>query len=192
MSVDFLELLNRFSIQDDVETEHAFYRTRVPSVAPEAYLNVIFKAALQEVRQEIATILLLPPSLVSFYSQWNGAHLFINCLHIYGCVPQGQLLNRTARFSLPPFSIETANNGLARKLEAQNLVCLGSYGYDRSLVCVDRRSLETVCFKGNDFTVKRRVWEGVEQWVVSEIQRIGAFFDYAGNCLVDERQLLPE
>jgi hypothetical protein len=191
MNIDFLELLNKFNPVDDVETEQAIYKTRVPSVAPEAYLNVIFKSASAEVRHEAERRLLFPAPLVNFYSQWNGTHLFINGVHIYGCVPRSQLLNRTARFSLPPFNIETVNREFATRLESQNLICIGSYGWDRSLVCVDRQSLQTVCFKGKDFSVKRSTWPGLEQWISSEVQRIATFFDDSGNCLVDQQRLLP-
>ncbi len=191
MNLELMELLNKFRAVDDVETPHAFYKTRLPSIAPEAYLNVIFKPASPEVRQEFARTLGFPPRLVSFYSQWNGAHLFMNGVHIYGCVRHGQLLTRTASFSLPPFNIEPVNRGLARKVEAQDLVCFGSYGFDTSLVCVDRRSLEVICFKGKDLNVKRQTWPGLEQWIVSELQRLAMYFDDLGNCLVDRSQLLP-
>jgi hypothetical protein len=191
MNIDFLELLNKFNPIDDVETEQAIYKTRVPSVAPEAYLTVIFKPAPAAVRHEAERRLCFPAPLVNFYSQWNGAHLFINGIHIYGCVPQGQLLNRRVSLSLPPFNIETVNREFAKVLDGRNLVCIGSYGYDTSLVCMDRHSLEIDCFKGKDITVKRRVWTGLEQWITSEVHRIATFFDDFGNCLVDQQRLLP-
>jgi hypothetical protein len=192
MYIDLLNLLKKFDDADDVETDTAIYRTRVPSVGPEAYLNVIFKPSAAEVREGVASNLHFPPPLVTFYSEWNGARLFVNGINIYGCVPQGQLLRRTESFALSPFNIEAVNREFANSLYAQNLVCIGSYGWDRSLVCVDRRSFEVVCFRGEDLGMRRKIWRSLERWIVSELARIEVYFDASGDCLVEPDRLVPE
>jgi hypothetical protein len=84
------------------------------------------------------------------------------------------------------------NREFAKPLDTQNLVCIGSYGWDRSLVCVDRLSFEVVCFKGEDFSMRRKIWRSLEHWIVSELARIEVYFDASGNCLVEPGQLVPD
>jgi hypothetical protein len=68
VSGDLLSLIARFEAIDNVEVDLGFYRTRVPSVGANAYLNVIFKPADAAVRKELEADLLLPSDLVDFYS----------------------------------------------------------------------------------------------------------------------------
>src|SRR5262249_12662391 len=43
MTLDFLKMVSRFRQVDDLESNTAFFRTRVPWIAPKAYLNMVFK-----------------------------------------------------------------------------------------------------------------------------------------------------
>lgn len=80
----------------------------------------------------------------------------------------------------------------ARAITGTDLLCIGSYGYDRSIVCIDRTTLEVSCFVGKDFTRTPKAWQSLDDWLVSEIQRVCRLHDELGNCLVDKKQFLPE
>ncbi len=192
MSVDLLSLLARFEAIDDVEVDLGFYRTRVPSVGASAYLNVIFKPADAAVRKELEADLLLPSDLVDFYSHWNGARLFFDRLSVYGCLPNPHPpLNRHDPFAFLPFDLRGVNAELREDLAGSNLLCIGSYGYDCSRVCVRRDTREVVCGTGDDVGRLRASWTGFSEWLSSEIPRVAACFDHRGRLLVPAESTLP-
>jgi hypothetical protein len=94
-------------------------------------------------------------------------------------------------FSIPPLSIAEANAEYRRDLQPRNLVVVGSYGYDRSLVCLHRSRETVTCHYGEDFTRVRQSWVSFEQWLKDEVTRLGLLFDENGKCLVSEQMLLP-
>jgi len=93
MSIDLLSLISRFRPFDDRENANASFRTRVPWVAPEAYLNIIYKPAPPKLLSEIAGKLSFPLSVIDFLRQHNGAMLFSGSLSLFGVVEPGRLLN---------------------------------------------------------------------------------------------------
>jgi hypothetical protein len=191
MTVDLISLVSKFSNNHDVETESAFFRTKVPQVAPEAYLHTIYKPAPESLVTEVSRQLKFPTAVLDFYHHWNGANLFVNVLAVFGCVPSGALLNRTERFKLPPFDLLEVNRELAGKLSGTKLIALAAYGFDGSLVCVDPTGGEIVCFVGENISSERIRWKSIDEWLETEIGRIAFLFDERGNRLVGKEQLLP-
>ncbi len=191
MSVNLFQLLDKFRSFHDVETAEAFFKTKAPAIAPEAYLNIIFKAPSSGLVSEISEELKLPTPIKDFYKYYNGARLFVNGLAIYGCVPKGTPLNRSDRFKILPFDIREVNEELGKKLDATDFLCIGSYGYDQSLVCIERTTGEITCFVGENISKERMHWQSFNEWLSIEVQRISFLFDPNGNCLVDEINLLP-
>jgi hypothetical protein len=187
-AVDLIEHLSKFEDVDDIETMHAFFKTKI---SPDVYLNTIFKPASREVVRQVAEDLALPDSVIQFYQGCNGAHLFLHALSIYGCLPVHYLLDRKRPLTLPPFNIRDANHEMLPRLGNRNVVCVAWYQYDGSSVCVDRRSQEVVCFLGKEAEEERCRWKTLEQWLASEILRLSLMFDKKGKCLVDEKDLLP-
>ena len=188
---DLMPLLTRFNDVDNFQNETAFFLTRTPTIARQAYLNVLFKPARVELRAEISRKLALTADLQAFYGLYNGACLFGSGLNIYGFRDVGQLLKRSDPFSLPPFDIVKANYDLHESLRLRGLVCFAAYSYDRSFVCSDRESARVHCFVGDRSTETRQTWPTLENWLGSEIARISALFDVQGTPLVPEEQLLP-
>ena len=181
----------RYRNIEDLETSHAFFKTKVPAVASEAYLSIIFKPASPSLVAEVSKRLKLPMSVSDFYRQFNGAHLFVNALSILGCVPKGTPLDRSDRFSLPPFDIIEVNNELRTRLAGTNLVCLASYGFDQSLVCIERSTAEMICFVGENTSKERVRWPSFDEWLSTEVKRISFLFDEDANRLVEKEKLLP-
>lgn len=192
MTIDLLKLISRFDAVADRETEHAYFRTRVASVAPYAYLNIIYKPCPQEVLAAVHSELHLPQSLVDFYKLWNGSRMFLGALSLRGCLRQGQLLNRSDPFGLLPFDLREQNRGLASRLETNGLLRIGTYTLDGSIVCISRDTGRVECYVGAELERVRQSWGSLQEWLMSEISRISLLFDPKGNRLAtDERFLLP-
>ena len=104
MALDILHLLPKFENVDS-ESDSAFFRTHVPWVAPQAYLNIIFKPAPQSVLPDVARTLRMPVALVEFLKKQNGVILFSGALSVFGVHRPGQLLNRENPFFDLPYSI---------------------------------------------------------------------------------------
>lgn len=184
-------LLKKFRDIDNVETQLSYFKTKVPSIAPLAYLNVIYKPAPCAVIDSTASQLRLPSTLVAFYRKYNGARLFNDCFAIYGCLPERYLLNRGDPFALLPFGIREVNREFSTELKSSSLLCVGSYGYDRSVVCLDRESGEVRCFVEETFSRVRQKWPSLSRWITSEVQRLAGLFDQDGNFLGFEKDTLP-
>jgi hypothetical protein len=175
----------------DRETEEAFFRTHLPRVGSAAYLNIVYKPASSGVTEEVNRESMFPSSLSEFYRQWNGARLFVGALSVYGCMQTGQLLHRADPTRLLPFDIREVNQEFAEQITDRDLVCVGSYSYDRSIVCVSRRSQSVACYVGEDFDRVRDQWPNLTQWLTDEVSRISLLFDEKGNRLVGKERLLP-
>lgn len=185
---DLIGFLSKFKNISNMETEHAFFKTMV---SPGVYLNTIFKPASLGTVIQVAEDLMLPESLIKFYRGCNGAHLFVNALSIWGCLPKSYLLDRSQPFTLPPFNIRDANREMLSRRQDENLICVASYYYDGSSVCMHRSSQKVICFVGTGFTEELCKWNTLEEWLTSEITRLSLCFNDEGKCLVDEKHLLP-
>lgn len=191
MAINLLAMLGKFKTIGDRETEDTYYRTKVLSIGPEAFLNVVYKAPHGEVMEDVDLDLRFPSSLSDFYRHWNGARFFVGALSVYGCLRKGQQLDRTSSFKLQPFDIREVNREFLRHTKEAGLICIGSYSYDRSIVCMRRASQSVVCFVGKDFSKVRQEWKDLEHWLADELPRLSLLFDEEGNQLTDKVRLLP-
>lgn len=187
--VDLAEVIGKFEAVDNRENDVACFCTRVPWVAPEAYLNIIFKPAPRDVLADVGARMRIPPPVMELLARYNGAKLFSDLLSLYGVVGQGQTLNRSDPFSLPPFDIELENQSWPPP-DRNRYLNIGGYGFDGSEACIDRRSLQIVVFQ-------RRAkepycsWPTLDDWLNTEIERLSELFDPSGKLLVDESRTLP-
>jgi hypothetical protein len=191
VAIDLLALLGKFDNCADHETEQAFFRTYVPSVGRAAFLNIIYKAIGPGVMDEVAKDLRFPSALSDFYATYNGARLFVGALSIYGCLPTGQLLHRADPTRLLPFDIREVNQEFALRIGGRDSICIGSYSYDRSVVCLHRTDQSVTCYVGTDFGKIRQQWPSLDRWLTDEVSRLSLLFDEKGNRLVDKERLLP-
>jgi hypothetical protein len=190
--IDLFSLLSRFENIDDVETDIAFYRTKVPSVAPMAYLNIVYKATTRATVEEHESALHLPPELVEFYRQWNGARLFVGRMSIFGCIPNPHpLFKRQDPLAYLPFDLRLENGMRHSELLSRNLLCVGVYTQDTSLVCMRRHTSEVICTMGKDLDRVRAQWPSFREWLSAEVPRVAACFDERGNLAVPPAFTLP-
>lgn len=181
-------LLTKFRPFDDRESEMAFFQTKVPWVAPEAYLNIIFKPAPADALKVAARALEMPQGLCDLLKIQNGAILFAGTLSIYGVHRPGQLLNRSDRFSLPPFNIHDHQPDF----DSDRLLAIGGYGVDGSRACLDRRSLRVELWPRDEPGLHPRItWETLDQWLLTEIGRLSMLFNEEGKLLVPKSETLP-
>lgn len=186
MTIDLLRALSSFEAIDDMESEVAFFRTHVPWEAPEAYLHIIHKPAPLLALRASAMRLRMPESFTDFLAVQNGAHLFSSALHICGVHRPGQLLDRDRPLLLPPFNIEWENEELGR-LDRDQFLAVGGYGFDGASVCIDRGTRQVNVFqRGPDRPVAS--WRDFNHWIESEIARLSTLFNKRGERLVEESQ----
>jgi hypothetical protein len=187
--VDLPRLIAKFQAVDNRESSVADFYTRVLWVAPDAYLNILFKPAPTDVLSDVGSKLKMPAPVLELLAQHNGAMLFSTSLSLYGVVRQGQQLNRSDPFSLPPFNIEIENRSWPPP-DRDRFLKIAGYGFDGSGVCIDRLNLHIFVFHRGD-KEPYSSWPTLDDWLNSEIRRLAEMFDQSGKCLVDESQTLP-
>lgn len=188
MSIDLLQLVSRFRSFEDRETEVAWFRTLVPWIAPEAYLNIIFKPAPRGILLEMARKLSFPPSVHEFFQRQNGAILFSGALSVFGVVEPGRLLNRQDPFSLPPFNIEQEN--ASWPVHRDQFLVIGAYQFDGSRVCINRSDATVHVLKKKQ-KAPSISWPSLESWLGDEIARLSFAFDNEGRMTVPESETGP-
>ena len=189
--VDLIKQLEKFNNIGDCEFSHILYKTHVPSVAPRAYLTVIFKPVPAELRERRMQHLGFPHSLREFYKMYNGAHLFNGTINIFGLLPDTYFLDRANWFEKGlPLNVLEINQEYKADLKKRGLVCFADYGSDRSLVCMDKGSESIICFVGEDFENRRMAWPGLDEWLRTEIQRLSMYFDRSGKLILASDELL--
>jgi hypothetical protein len=180
MMVDLLSLLTDYRGPTDIETAAAFFIGRSPQFAPEACLFTVYKAPPAAVLEELSLELSFGPQLKEAYSSFNGAHLFVNALSIFGCsFPQP--FDRSNRFNLPPFDIRDPNMELRSALRPKGLIAVGAYSVDGSIVCVERETGSVNCFFGEDVSRTRARWPSMDDWLRREVTRLSALHDACGS-----------
>jgi hypothetical protein len=188
MSVDVLSMISVFRTHDDRENSNASWRTLVPWVAPEAYLNVVYKPAPRELFVQVAEKWRFPSSVIDFLGNQNGAMLFSGSLNLYGVVERGRLLNRQDRFSLPPFDIEQENASWS--FHPDRLLVVGGYSLEGSRACIDRSDGRVHLFR-----MKTRIptvsWSTLDHWLTDEIARLRTLFDDNGRRIASESETGP-
>jgi hypothetical protein len=187
--VDLFQLTAKFQALNNRETDVASFHTHVPWVAPEAYLNIIYRPARPEVLAEVSARIKMPPPLRDLLARYNGAILLSGSLSLFGAVPQGQLLGRSEPSLLPPYNIESENRSWPPP-DRNRFLKVGGYGFDGSGVCIDREDLKVVVFRRKE-REPHCSWQTIDEWLDSEIRRLSVLFDVSGRPLVDESKTLP-
>ena len=183
--------LRGFAGHGDLDMPDALFLTNLHWIGPFAFLNIIYKPAPYAVVAQVDGDLGLPSSLREFYLAYNGARLFLDAVRIYGCVPPGTLQDRSSPLSLPPFDIAATNEEFRHHTEEARLICFGSYGYDRSMVCMDREDQSVICFRGTQFKDRRGTWPSLDRWLTDEVDRLTYLFNPEGRRIAQEWLLLP-
>lgn len=162
----------------------------VPHVAPEAWLHsVYFGLSSEEIRHlEDALGRTIPNEVEEFLRISNGLNLFSNSLFIFGLRRSNE---RVGDAAWQPFSIEAANT-LERPSELDSdAVVVGGYFDDGSrLVVSSRTSKVTRIPKGRAGPVLT-TWDGFEQMLTSEVQRLSSLFDDRGRMLDEDVPTTP-
>jgi len=192
MAVDLHPLLAKFRNVDDFESKTAIFKTRVPWVAPLAYLNILFKPCPEQLLIKRSEELSIPTSLADFYRSYNGMNLFADFVRIWGLRPDFYQLDRMNWREPAPYDIQDLDKGTVKRLKQMNLLCFADYGYDGSYICIDRADETIRCFKGRSLATTRRIWKSFDEWITGEISRIAFYFDETGRNLVPREELLPD
>jgi hypothetical protein len=188
MSIDLLKLVSHFRPFEDRENTNAWFRTLVPWVGPEAFLNIVYKPASPSLLSDVARKCRFPAAVVEFFTHQNGAMLFSGSLNLYGIVEPGRLLNREDRFTLPPFNIERENE--SRSFDRDRFLVLGGYKFGGSRVCVDRSDEHVHVFSKRQQTPIAS-WPDFDRWLTSEITRLCGLFDNDGRRTAPESDTGP-
>lgn len=189
MAVDLTHLLRKFRPNRDFEVDGARRMTHVPSLGIHAYLHTLFQAADAQVQQKFIDPLNLPEQVRAFYRTYNGADLFSDNFSLYGFFPENYLLDRLNKYY--PYNILDINHEYVDDPRASDIFVIGSYGFDRSRVYVEKATGVIFCGTGSDLTRIRAIWPTFETWIQQEIARLCECFDECGNRLVELEELLP-
>lgn len=184
---DLLELAARFNAYKDRENTLLWLKTATPWVGDLAYFTIIYKPLSGAISAPTLDRLLAPPALRVLFAKCNGAHLFGGRLSIYG-IAEKQLLDRSDPYSLPPFSIERANQLWAGDVD--RYLVFAFYRFDGSVACIDRETLEVTIFSPR---ADRRcvAASSLNEWLTSEFDRFSSFFDHEGHLLTGEGSIRP-
>ena len=183
---------DKFDSARNVENELAYFLTPVPWVAPDAYLNVVWKGANPENLKRVGERVKIPAEFRDFLRIQNGAVLFSDALSIFGVHEEGQLLNRNGPLQALPFNIEEENENWLPP-EPSRFLAIGAYGFNGSRVCVDRTNGEISLFPRDACTPAKCIysWRSIGEWLKSEIERLSTLFDRMGCRLVDQHFTVP-
>jgi hypothetical protein len=188
MNFDLLASVSQFKPFHDEENHLAWFKTLVPWVAPEAYLNIIYKPAAPAVLKSVAEKWRFPAPLISVLSMHNGALLFSTAMNLYGVVAPPKLLNRQDRFLVPPFDIERENQFWP--LDRDRLLVIGGYRLGFR-VCIDRNNCRVYAFHKKGPQLPVASWDSIEHWLNSEILRLAKLFDNEGRRIGPESETGP-
>lgn len=191
MMIDLVKLLKKFNDINDFEFEGRLFKTNVPSVAPKAYLNILYKSADDTIQKQIDSFM-LPEQVRSFYNNFNGANLLSSSIDISGFLPENYLLVRTDFRQSLPYNIADSNLTYSIDLKNDNIIVIGSYGYDRSRVYVEKSTGKIFCSYENNLKEIRTSWDSFDEWLGIELSRLIKHFDENGNRIVDMKETLPE
>jgi len=174
--------------RDQVETRNATRLTRL-SWGESAYLHTIIKPVEFSIVTEVAQELDFPPSLVVHFRRCNGAQLFVasvTCrgMSLFGCRERDKPFDRS---SSEPSAIDIRQ----KKGVVSGCVVFGSYGYDGSMLMLDRQDETVRCSYGRDAARTRRQWPSLDEFLESEVQRMSQLFAPDGTCLVPCAELVP-
>jgi hypothetical protein len=158
-------MLSRFADVDDFEYNGFLFKTNVPWRAPKAYLHILYPCPTSELIENRKRQLDIPDALADFYSQFNGVSLFSGALEIYGLLPDSYLLNRDDWRCRVPFNLITETRRWRLRFDQKDLFCFGSYGFDRSPICISRKSDRVTAFNGNELDVTRSSWESFDAFL---------------------------
>ncbi len=192
MKLKIESYLEKFKNINDFEFEGRKFKTNVQSVAPKAYLSIIYDAADINIQKEIIDPLELPSQLRNFYRYYNGVSLFADLFSIYGFLPHHYLLSviHDWRKSLP-YHFVKINERFFKDIFNSEILFFGSYGYDRSELFIEKSTGKIYCCVEDNLNKIRASWPSFENWIEFEIKRLASYHDENGNIIVDLKDTLP-
>jgi hypothetical protein len=191
-TISIEDLLSKFRQDDAIDTPAARFFTRVPSVAPEGYLNVVFKPLPSVTVATMTKELDCPAPVEEFLLQYNGLRLFFDELCVYGLADDDEPIDRTSLFGQRPVSLRRAvlesehNPGWA-----VDLFPVGWYGADGSMVFIRRADGTIRCFYGRNLRKLRHQWKDFPTWLGTEIERISGLYSADGIRTCPDEFTLP-
>jgi len=184
-------LFNKFRNNNNIEYSGTLFLTNVPSVAPFAYLNIIFPAADKEIQERKIDSLHLPVQLREYYFNYNGAVLLSDTINIFGFRPNKYLLERDDWRKILPMDLIEENQEYYGHMALSKLLLIGYYSPDVSYVGLERPTGKVYCCEGRNIYKIRASWPSFDIWLESELKRLVEYFDEYGNRLVEQEEMLP-
>jgi hypothetical protein len=185
--LDLRKLLREVGRTDEFENASAHYQTKTPWIGKAAYLNIIFKPALEIEIKGASGELRIPEVWQSFLGVQNGGILF-SSLSVYGILALGQLHGRTRGVLTQPHNVRLENR--ERSPDYERFLAVGSYTFDGSTVCIDRTDGSAKLFyRRNPAGVHLN--DSAPDWMAGEVTRLSSLFDSEGRCVCAESETVP-
>ena len=173
-------LLASFVQSDDLETDTASFRTKVPSVAPEGFLNVLFKPIGSAHLKRAKNDLTLPLSYSEFLIEFNGLRLFFDKFCVLGIGSPDEQVDRSGLAGQRPVPIQDFMPASESRLRGLSVVPVGWYGFDGSIAYM-KRDDESVVFLPKACNMRGEItWTSLSHWMFAEVERIASLYSPTG------------
>lgn len=166
----------------------------VPHVGPRAYLHTIYRGLTNE---QIASLeselgVCFPASFREFLHVSNGAHFYVDALHILG---RRTSYARTGDEAYQPYDIIASNSVFEKPGDAHAGVCLvGGYDWDGSSLYFNAHGEypNRIIRCSRESIAPMNAWEDFWSMLESEVVRLSAHFDAEGKQIDPDRSTTPE
>jgi hypothetical protein len=162
---------------------------RVPHVAPEARLQLVFApltaADIAIVEEEIG--MTVPGVFSEFLQRCNGIRLFSDRLNIDGL---RRSFARSGDAVWQPFSIRTPNVDERPRGALDTFFFVGGYGADGSRLYIDSSDMRVYRCKQRDAKALNE-WPSFQVMLQSEAERLATLFDHEGRRIDSSQPTTP-
>ena len=163
---------------------------KAPHIAPLAWLHSIYPPLVDTDIRFLDNELKhpIPNSYREFLKITNGLNVFNTAISLYGLRKN---YNRTINEVWQPFDIITPNIDEIPKNAVGEVLIIGSYDWDGSLLFTDCLTEKVYLCDREDITPKFR-WDSLYQMLDTEINRLIGIHDREGKELFPDESTLPK
>lgn len=177
---EILNILRLYSYLGQHQTENGTLLIgKAPHIAPQAWLHRIFEplSDSQIKELELKMKISIPHDYRCFLNYSNGLGVFNTTLSLYGMT---FINNRTVESTYQPFDI-VRRNVIERPANAhKDVLFIGSYSWDLSLLFIDPNTNKVHICKRDDATPIFE-WSSFSLMLEQEIKRLATLFDSEGK-----------
>jgi hypothetical protein len=187
---EILKKLNQYAVLGEQRLEDGTLLIgRAPHIAPQAWLHSIHPPLTIDEVTNLSNAINndIPEDYKSFLLQFNGLKVFNTTFCLDGLRKNtGRNINSVWQ----PFNMITPNTLERPSGATKDMVFIGGYDWDGSLIYIDKSTNEVHLCDGETAASTFR-WASFEKMLDSEIERLITLFDAAGKQIDEDESTLP-